>query len=188
MSPASLHWKESFQGCFCQYSQMVVFSSILLFMETVGMVIQLWVWKLGRLLCLMCAPFMDTMSMIRVIGKHPGIGLATWLTLRTTKKSFPISELGRSSLKLHICDDPIEYLVRFEEEDWDARSLLYSLTFNIGNTIYTPGSSQKQVWVALRRWVDGKPFQSWQNQGYMMTWRPSAECFVQSLSTKKWTS
>lgn len=31
------------------------------------------------------------------------------------------------------------------EDDWDARNLLYSLTFNIGNTIYIPGSSQKQV-------------------------------------------
>lgn len=31
------------------------------------------------------------------------------------------------------------------EDDWDARNMLYSLTFNIGNTIYIPGSSQKQV-------------------------------------------
>ena len=31
------------------------------------------------------------------------------------------------------------------EEDWDARNLLYSLTFNIGNAIYVPGSSQRQV-------------------------------------------
>jgi fructosamine-3-kinase len=31
-------------------------------------------------------------------------------------------------------------------EDWDARNLLYSLTFNIGNTIYIPGSQQKQVY------------------------------------------
>ena len=31
------------------------------------------------------------------------------------------------------------------EDDWDARNLLYSLTFNIGNTIYVPGSSRKQV-------------------------------------------
>ena len=42
-----------------------------------------------------------------------------------------------------------EYKKRFPisppEEDWDARNLLYSLTFNIGNAIYTPGSSQKQV-------------------------------------------
>jgi protein-ribulosamine 3-kinase len=30
-------------------------------------------------------------------------------------------------------------------EDWDARNLLYSLTFNIGNTIYIPGSQQRQV-------------------------------------------
>ena len=42
-----------------------------------------------------------------------------------------------------------EYKRRFPvsqpEKDWDARNLLYSLTFNIGNTIYIPGSSQKQV-------------------------------------------
>ena len=31
------------------------------------------------------------------------------------------------------------------EDDWDARNILYSLTFNIGNTIYIPGSSQRQV-------------------------------------------
>lgn len=42
-----------------------------------------------------------------------------------------------------------EYKSRFPvsppEDDWDARNLLYSLTFNIGNTIYIPGSSQRQV-------------------------------------------
>ena len=31
------------------------------------------------------------------------------------------------------------------EDDWDARNILYSLTFNIGNTIYIPRSSQRQV-------------------------------------------
>jgi protein-ribulosamine 3-kinase len=30
-------------------------------------------------------------------------------------------------------------------EDWNARNLLYSLTFNIGNSIYIPGSQQRQV-------------------------------------------
>ncbi|KAL9632316.1 MAG: hypothetical protein Q9204_003846 [Flavoplaca sp. TL-2023a] len=44
--------------------------------------------------------------------------------IRNYKKAFPVSE---------------------PEEDWDARNLLYSLTFNIGNTIYIPGSSQRQV-------------------------------------------
>ncbi|KAI4268567.1 MAG: hypothetical protein LQ337_007766 [Flavoplaca oasis] len=44
--------------------------------------------------------------------------------IRSYKKAFPVSE---------------------PEEDWDARNLLYSLTFNIGNTIYIPGSSQRQV-------------------------------------------
>ena len=42
-----------------------------------------------------------------------------------------------------------EYKSRFQvsppEEDWDDRNLLYSLTFNIGNTIYIPGSTQRQV-------------------------------------------
>ena len=42
-----------------------------------------------------------------------------------------------------------EYKKRFPvsepEKDWDARNLLYSLPFNIGNTIYIPGSSQRQV-------------------------------------------
>lgn len=30
-------------------------------------------------------------------------------------------------------------------EDWNARNLLYSLTFNIGNALYIPGSQQRQV-------------------------------------------
>ncbi|KAF2106231.1 Fructosamine/Ketosamine-3-kinase [Lophiotrema nucula] len=30
-------------------------------------------------------------------------------------------------------------------EEWDARHVLYSLTFNIGNAIYIPGSQQRQV-------------------------------------------
>lgn len=44
--------------------------------------------------------------------------------IQNYKKNFPISE---------------------PEEDWDDRNLLYSLTFNIGNTIYIPGSSQREV-------------------------------------------
>ncbi|KAH0558739.1 hypothetical protein GP486_004615 [Trichoglossum hirsutum] len=44
--------------------------------------------------------------------------------IRNYKRNFPVSE---------------------PEEDWDARNLLYSLTFNIGNTIYIPGSVQRQV-------------------------------------------
>jgi protein-ribulosamine 3-kinase len=31
------------------------------------------------------------------------------------------------------------------EDDWDARNILYSLTFNIGNALYIPGSTQRQV-------------------------------------------
>ena len=42
-----------------------------------------------------------------------------------------------------------EYRARFPvsppEDDWDARNLLYSLAFNIGNTIYIPGSNQRQI-------------------------------------------
>ena len=30
-------------------------------------------------------------------------------------------------------------------EDWDARNLLYSLPYNVGNTLYVPGSSQRPV-------------------------------------------
>lgn len=30
-------------------------------------------------------------------------------------------------------------------DDWDARNILSSLTFNIANTIYIPGSYQRQV-------------------------------------------
>lgn len=30
-------------------------------------------------------------------------------------------------------------------EEWDARNRLYSLTFNIGNALYVPGSVQRQV-------------------------------------------
>lgn len=31
------------------------------------------------------------------------------------------------------------------EDEWDARNILYSLTFIIGNAIYIPGSNQRQV-------------------------------------------
>ena len=31
------------------------------------------------------------------------------------------------------------------EEDWDARNLLYSLLYNIGNALYIPNSDQKEV-------------------------------------------
>lgn len=33
--------------------------------------------------------------------------------------------------------------------DWDARNLLYSLPYNLGNAIYTPGSDQREVCVPL---------------------------------------
>ena len=42
-----------------------------------------------------------------------------------------------------------EYIMHFPASepvgDWDARNRLYSLTFNIGNSLYVPGSEQRQV-------------------------------------------
>ena len=37
------------------------------------------------------------------------------------------------------------YPVSEPPEDWDSRSLLYSLTCNISNTVHVPGSQQRQV-------------------------------------------
>ncbi len=51
----------------------------------------------------------------------------------------------RLSNKTYIREYKSRLPVSPPEDDWDARNLLYSLTFNIGNTIYIPGSSQKQV-------------------------------------------
>ena len=51
----------------------------------------------------------------------------------------------RLSNKAYIREYRSRFPVSPPEDDWDARSLLYSLTFNIGNTIYIPGSSQRQV-------------------------------------------
>ncbi|OAF56249.2 hypothetical protein VC83_06676 [Pseudogymnoascus destructans] len=56
--------------------------------------------------------------------RAPRHRLSNLAYIKNYKKCFPVSE---------------------PEEDWDARNLLYSLTFNIGNTIYIPGSSQRQV-------------------------------------------
>ena len=50
----------------------------------------------------------------------------------------------RLSSKAYIKEYKKRFPVSQPEDDWDARNLLYSLTFNIGNTIYIPGSSQKQ--------------------------------------------
>ncbi|OBT65900.1 hypothetical protein VE03_05399 [Pseudogymnoascus sp. 23342-1-I1] len=43
--------------------------------------------------------------------------------------------------------EPVYRLVKWwlKAADWDARNILYSLIFNIGNTIYIPGSTQQQV-------------------------------------------
>ncbi|KAI9769111.1 MAG: hypothetical protein M1840_004462 [Geoglossum simile] len=51
----------------------------------------------------------------------------------------------RLSGKAYIQNYKQNFPVSEPEEDWDARNLLYSLTFNIGNTIYIPGSVQRQV-------------------------------------------
>lgn len=32
-------------------------------------------------------------------------------------------------------------------EDWDSRNLLYSLTWNICNALFVPGSTQKEPYV-----------------------------------------
>ena len=50
----------------------------------------------------------------------------------------------RLSSKAYIKEYKKRFPVSQPEDDWDARNLLYSLTFNIGNTIYIPGSSQRQ--------------------------------------------
>ncbi|KAF2746733.1 hypothetical protein M011DRAFT_468429 [Sporormia fimetaria CBS 119925] len=51
----------------------------------------------------------------------------------------------RLSNKAYIKNYKRHFPVSEPVEDWDARNLLYSLTFNIGNTIYIPGSQQRQV-------------------------------------------
>ena len=51
----------------------------------------------------------------------------------------------RLSNKAYIREYKSRFPVSPPEDDWDARNILYSLTFNIGNTIYIPGSSQRQV-------------------------------------------
>ncbi|CAN9277453.1 unnamed protein product [Alternaria alternata] len=56
--------------------------------------------------------------------RAPRHRLSSEAYIRNYKQNFPVSE-------------PVE--------DRDARNLLYSLTFNIGNTIYIPGSQQRQI-------------------------------------------
>ena len=51
----------------------------------------------------------------------------------------------RLSNKAYITAYKRRYPVSEPEGEWDWRNLLYSLTFNIGKTIYIPGSSQKEV-------------------------------------------
>lgn len=51
----------------------------------------------------------------------------------------------RLSNKTYIREYKSRFPVSPPEDDWDARNILYSLTFNIGNTIYIPGSGQRQV-------------------------------------------
>lgn len=51
----------------------------------------------------------------------------------------------RVSNKAYIRNYKRHFPVSEPAEDWDARNLLYSLPFNIGNAIYIPGSQQRQV-------------------------------------------
>ena len=51
----------------------------------------------------------------------------------------------RLSHKDYIKNYKLRFAPSEPAEDWDARNLLYSLTFNIGNTIYIPGSTQRLV-------------------------------------------
>ena len=60
------------------------------------------------------------------------------------KRNFPVSQSSerRNSKQKGDSNGDLLHVV---EEDWDARNLLYSLTFNIGNMVYIPGSAQRQV-------------------------------------------
>ena len=61
--------------------------------------------------------------------------------IKNYKRRFPASAPGKS-----FRSQDKEYGIDSNtEEDWDARNLLYSLTFNIGNAIYIPGSTQRLV-------------------------------------------
>lgn len=51
----------------------------------------------------------------------------------------------RLSHKTYIREYKTRFPVSPPEDDWDARNILYSLTFNIGNIIYIPGSSSRQA-------------------------------------------
>ena len=51
----------------------------------------------------------------------------------------------RLSNKSYIKEYKAQFPVSPPEEDWDARNFLYSLIFNIGNTIDIPESNQRQV-------------------------------------------
>lgn len=41
----------------------------------------------------------------------------------------------------------MDLLTRAAVEDWDSRNLLYSLTWNICNALFVPGSTQKEPYV-----------------------------------------
>lgn len=47
--------------------------------------------------------------------------------------------------KAHIENYELHFPVSEPVEDWDARNQLYSLPYNLGNAIYVPGSSRRQV-------------------------------------------
>ena len=61
--------------------------------------------------------------------------------IKNYTRNFPASEPGKFP-KPHITSSTLKARTSIEA-DWDARNLLCSLIFNIGNTIYIPGSSQR---------------------------------------------
>ena len=61
--------------------------------------------------------------------------------VRKYKERFPVSEPGRIP-KLCVGRGLANELAA---DEWDARNLLYSLAFNIGNAICVPGSQQRDV-------------------------------------------
>lgn len=62
--------------------------------------------------------------------------------VQSYKTFFPISEPGKSH---SFINHKIMEMLIPEVEDWDARNLLYSLPYNIGNALYVPGSDQRPV-------------------------------------------
>ena len=76
--------------------------------------------------------------------RAPRHTLSNQVYISNYKQYFPVFEPGErrnSKPKHHSNNDWVNVV----EEDWDARNLLYSLTFNIATAVYIPGSTQQQV-------------------------------------------